>query len=614
MSRDERTMTSDSGSTIDISVFSGWNSAIVPCRSTLQKLAGTTEDEFLQIGSQLQDFYHRSSEITSMANQLVETVSGEQIQTLIDRLRQMLADMEAYITSARGQSAASCSSLERILTLLDQVSQPLEGFQKLTKTLRMLGISTKIESSRLGELGLGFLTLALDVEKLSHLVSEKSSNILNHRQLLARMIDDNLQIVHNSETAQDRELGGVLSSTSGNLEELVSVNSRCGVLGSLVSSVSAEVSDNISEVVSSMQMHDMTRQQVEHIVEALERLSGKLQEAFAAAPDDDRCRKLIIEAGDVCELQSAQLRFASSELCGAVHSIVDNLRDVANKQALMASESLSTTGVVDSAGGSFMDNISKGMGKVTTVLAGCASADREMAVTLSKVAETMQEVSGFVSDIEEIGSEIDLIALNSQVKAAHTGTEGAALGVLAEAIKRLSDDAIAQTELVSQTLVQVNDSTEHLFHDATEETEQLGARIVVMEEELTEILAALGSMNSELMSLLSSLGQRVGRLTSDIEQATSSIDVHERVRLMADEAMASLDAIVSKAREIEPASLEFKDNLRHMEERYTMDSERHIHEAIARKRSGGAAGVSLVKVKETVKVDESEFGDNVDLF
>jgi len=613
MSRDEQIMTT-SASTLDTTVIAGWNAAIGPCRSTLEKLAGTTEDEFLQIGSQMQDFYHRSSEITAMANRLVETVSGDQIQTLIDRLRQMMADMEAYLASARSQSAASCGSLEHILQLLDQVSQPLVGFQKLTKTLRMLGISTKIESSRLGELGLGFLTLALDVEKLSHLVSEKSSNILSHRQLLARMIDDNLHIVRNSETAQDRELSGVLAETSGSLEELVSVNSRCGSFGLLVSSVSAEVSDNISEVVSSMQMHDMTRQQVEHIVEALERLSVKLQDSVADATDQERYRKLIIEAGDVCELQSAQLRFAASELCGAVHSIVDNLRDVASKQALMASESLSTTGVVDSTGGSFMDNISAGMGTVTTVLAGCASSDREMAVTLSKVAETMQEVSGFVSDIEEIGSEIDLIALNSQVKAAHTGTEGAALGVLAEAIKRLSDDAIAQTELVSQTLVQVNQSTEHLFHDATEETEQLGARIVTMEEELSEILSALGSMNSDLMSLLASLGQRVGQLTSDIEAATSSIDVHERVKQMADEAMVSLDTIVLKAREMEPASLEFKDNLRHMEERYTMDSERHIHEAIARKRSGGAAGISLVKVKETAKVDESEFGDNVDLF
>jgi methyl-accepting chemotaxis protein len=603
----------DTAASTDTSVIEEWHAIILPSSETLQNLAGTTEDEFLQIGSQMQDFYHRSSEITSMANQLVDSVSGDQVQSLIDRLRQMMGDMEAYIASARNQSSVSCATLEQILGLLDQVSQPLIGFQKMTKTLHMLGISTKIESSRLGEMGLGFMTLALDVEKLSQLVSEKSSSILSHRHLLAKMITDNLRIVGNNETLQDKELSGVLTSTSNSLEELVSVNSRCSSFGSLVSSVSAEVSSNISEVVSSMQMHDMTRQQVEHIVEALERLSEKLRNCSGTSPDQDSYRKLIIEAGDVCELQSAQLRFAASELCGAVRSIVDNLRDVASKQSLMASESLSTTGVADSSGGSFMDAMSRGMGTVTGVLASCAKSDREMSATLLKVADTMREVSGFVTDIEDIGSEIDLIALNSQVKAAHTGKEGAALGVLAEAIKRLSDDAIIQTGLVSQTLIQVNQSTEHLFHDASEETEQLGARIAVMECEISEILAALGRMNSDLMSLLSGLGQRVGRLTEDIERFTADIDVHVRVEGMATDAMANLDRIVAAARELEPASLEFKDNLRHMEERYTMDSERHIHEAIARKRGGGTAVASVAVVKNAV-TDDSEFGDNVDLF
>jgi methyl-accepting chemotaxis protein len=609
-----RTMTIETGAPADTAVIEEWYATLGPSRTTLQELAGTTEDEFLQIGSQLQDFYQRSSEITSMANDLVESVSGEEIHLLIERLRQMMADMEAYLASTRSQSSVSCESLEQILVLLDQVSHPLEGFQKLTKTLRMLGISTKIESSRMGETGLGFLTLALDVEKLSHLVSEKSTNILSHRQLLARMISDNLHIVRSSEAVQDKELGGVLANTAASLEELVSVNCRCSSFGSLVSSVSAEVSGNISEVVSSMQMHDMTRQQVEHIVEALERLSLKLQTVIGGAVEPDNYRKLIIEAGDVCELQSAQLRFAASELCGAVRSIVDNLQDVASKQALMASESLTTAGVADSTGGSFMDAISRGMATVTAVLAACGRSDRDMAVTLSKVADTMREVSDFVTDIEEIGSEIDLIALNAQVKAAHTGKEGAALGVLAEAIKRLSDEAIIQTELVSHTLVQVNQSTEHLFQEATEETDHLGARIVTMEQEISDILAALGSMNSNLISLLSGLGQRVGLLTTDIERATATIDVHDRVAHMADGAMASLDKIVATARTLEPASLEFKDNLRHMEERYTMDSERHIHEAIARKRGGGSHASSHVTKAVAATVDDSEFGDNVDLF
>jgi hypothetical protein len=82
---------------------------------------------------------------------------------------------------------------------------------------------------------------------------------------------------------------------------------------------------------------------------------------------------------------------------------------------------------------------------------------------------------------------------------------------------------------------------------------------------------------------------------------------------MADGVLRDLTKIVEQSRQIEPASSEFKKNLRHMEEHYTMESERHIHEALARKRSGKSAG-EVQLAPETTAVDNSEFGNNVDLF
>jgi len=593
-----------------------WYEVIVPAIATLKSMAGTTEDEFLQIGSLLQGFYQRSSEITGMSNRLVEAVSGESVQSIIAQLRQTMADMEAYLRNAHGQRDDSRQTLERILDLLGQVSHPLVGFQKMYKTLRMLSTSTKIESARLGELGSGFLHLALDVEKLSYQVNDKTGNILNQRQQLAAMINENLQAMLSSGTSRDANVAEILSSTASSLDGLVSANERCTKFGGLVSSISSEVSCNISEVVASMQAHDITRQQVEHIVEALERLTVDLQNFGSASLDTERSRSLIIETGDVCELQSAQLRHASSELHKAVCSIVDNLRDVASQQMHMTSESINVTGVADSSGHSFVDGMSRGLSTVINELANCANNDREMSVTMSKVAGTIGEIAGFVTDIEEIGSEIDLIALNSQIKAAHTGREGAALGVLAEAIKRLSLDAVIQTEAVAHTLSRVNEVTDHLFVEVDPGKGDLLTQVTTLENELKEILGTLGGMNADLSVLLAELNNRVSTLSDDIERATGGIDVHERNTAMAEKVINILDGIVDKARNLAPASTEFKENLRHMEERYTMESERHIHETIARNRSGMPA--ALISKNEPAKVEtggtESEFGDNVDLF
>lgn len=594
-----------------------WRKSIAPAIDTLRVMAGTTEDEFLQMGSQLQSFYQRSVDITRMAGELMDIVSGERLQMLIGRLRQMMSDMEEYLASARNRSGDSFTTLEQVQNLLEQLTTPLEGFQKMNKTLRMLSISTKIESSRLGDLGSGFVNLAMDVEKLSHQVNEKSATILNHRQLLAVTIQSNLKSVHSSEAAQDAEVRGALSKTAASLQELIAVTDRCSSFGSMVSEVSADVSANISEVVSSQQTHDITRQQVEHVVEALEKLSANLAVVEEAVLDDESGRALVIESGDVCELQEAQLRFATSELYAAVCTIVENLRDVASKQSSMAHESLSVAGVADSGSGSFVDDLRQGMSSVTSVLVGCAKSDHDIATTMQSVAATIQQITGFVEDIEYIGSEIDLIALNSQIKAAHTGREGAALGVLAEAIKRLSDEAVRQTESVASTLNVIHTTTEHLTVESFGEEAGSGGLISAMEAELSEILHTLGVMNDELFGLLAGLGQNVQSLTEDVESATSGIDVHERIKNMAGGVLTDLERIVEQARHIEPASSQFKQNLRHMEEHYTMESERHIHEAIARKRGGHQAASAHQPETSTAQADtqsDSEFGDNVDLF
>jgi methyl-accepting chemotaxis protein len=589
-----------------------WQGVLSPAIETLRRMAGTTEDEFLQIGAEVQGFYQRSADITLTSKQLLEVVSGERVQTLTGRLQQMMADMEAYLTEARTRSRESCSTLEQVQLLLDDLSEPLDGFQKMDKVLRMLSISTKIESARLGEMGSGFINLAMDVEKLSHQVNNKSAAILAHRNVMATMISSNLSGVRSSETAQDAKVISSLNSTASSLKELVSVNERCSQFGITVSTISTEVTANISEVVSSLQMHDMTRQQVEHIVEALERLLADLNDSAVTTIDENRCQTLIVGSGDVCELQEAQLRFSSSELYKAVCTIVDNLRDVAYKQSLIADETRNVAGVAEtSSGGSFVDVMSHGMNAITATLTSCASADRDMSDTMTKVAQTIGEIATFVTDIEMIGSEIDLIALNAQVKAALTGPEGAALGVLAEAIKRLSDEAVRQTDSVAATLKKIHTTTEHL--SAGSEEEQLGNRITFMQEEVAEVLRALAEMNGELFSILTDLSRQVTTLTDDVEITTSGIDVHERTKAMSDGVLASLGQIVTQSRRIVPASSEFKQNLRHMEQRYTMESERHIHEALARKRSGQSAVVEQQTAASSYGSD-SEFGDNVDLF
>lgn len=586
-----------------------WHTRLEPTLQILKRFAGQTEDQFLELGERLQDFAIRSGNISSAASDLVEVVAGDESRHLTTQLQQLFTDMETYLEQVRVQGEASCNILQQVLSQLDTVVQPLEGFQKMDKALRMLSISTKIESARIGELGAGFTTLALDVEKLSHAVNEKSAGIMAQRQSLELLIRDNLEKVRTTGVGQHADAARILTDVSSGINTVLSLNETCSQAGTLARQTAAEVSEEIASVVSSMQFHDITRQQVEHVIEALE----KLRQHTCARPDEikpEACQPLVAETGDICELQAAQTRHAADQLAKATLAILGSLQSIAQQQNQVSLQLQSAlTGDVGSSDASLLAAMQRNMREVITILNRCAAADAQLSAAMAEVATTTTQISGFVSDIEAVGSEINLIALNAQIKAAHTGPQGAALGVLAEAIKRLSLDAVVQTEDVSGTLKAINSITVDIQHKSEEEQRSV-QQVAAMEQEAEQIISRLGRITATLHDRLSSLTSTATALSEEINTVTASVHVHEEASRLAHEAETVLEQIYREARALVPASPEFSNNLRHMEQRYTMESERMIHEMMAVRHG------ATVKLhgKQQSSSGDSGFGDNVDLF
>lgn len=590
-----------------------WRGRILPAIDMIKRAAGTTEDEFLQIGTRMQELYAQSQDSSRLASRLVTLVSDDDYYAMVAALRRMTGEMGEYLEASRLQNAESCDSLGQILDLLETASGPLAAFRKMDKTLRMLGISTKIESARLGEAGNGFTTLAVDVEKLSCLVREKTDCIKSQRELLGGMLVKHLQTGKESKLLQDAEACARLSAATKSFDELSDLNARCSSCGELAGHVSTGVSASISEVVSSLQIHDMMRQQMEHVTEALERLVGNVDAVSGIDGNDARFREVVGQTGDVCELQVAQLQNATSELHDSVVSVIANLRDIGERQSQLSGEIMNATGADGASGNYFFTDLRSVLSGLGAVLRRCAETDNLFFETLRKVAGTISEISAFVSSIEEISSEIDLIALNAQIRAAHTGQEGLALGVLAEGIKTLSREASPQADALLQTLAGISKVTGALVRKAESELTVLGERLIGMEGKLDECVSSLEQMNETVSSLLGDLVSSVGGLNGEISQLTSGITVHDSVAELALLVSSGLEEVVSQARAVVPATNEFHENLRHMATHYTMQSERRIHEAIARRHSGVAEECAV----QTLGLDDggdSEFGDNVDLF
>lgn len=581
----------------------------------MNALAGSTEEEFLRLGASLHDFQQRAGDITAIAQEVVNLVAGEEIVSGIKSLERIVGRMECSLRNAIGKNEQSSSTLSRLNEVLDDLETPLSGFRKINKMLRMLGISTRIESTRLAEGAEGFDNLAGDVQQLYVQINEKASSVNDLRKVLNVVIGQTIDRVRGIEAEQRAETGTMLDKASSSLGVLTDVNEKCSKVAASITTASQEVSRIIAEVVMSMQFHDITRQQIEHAAEAIVEICGLMEGSSVTVMGEGDPNAVMGDALDIFELQAAQLSHASSELAEAVEKILDNLLSIAAMEESISVETREIAGSADETGSSFFKEMNKNLTNVADALQRNAAENRELVIALEGVDGTVEEISLFVKSIETIGEEIELIAINAQIKAARTGNDGAALGVLAEAIQRLSLEARTETGSITAMLQSITDTSGELCRDVGAETSALETEVLEITADLGDLLRMLQKVNGNFISLLESVDLSVESLKSDIGNVTAKITVHQRTESVLGKVIDELESLASIMMPLVQSSTNATSSVSigDLSGRYTMHSERKIHERVAAARNGKDSGIAVVPMHPQVE-SASEFGDNIELF
>lgn len=591
-----------------------WSPLLSSSLGTLRQLAGSTEQDFLRIGSQMQEAYMHTAALSQTARQLVEIAGGSRIGELMVQLRQMLSEMAAYLDQAQQRSVDNCNQIARVGTVLKQVGQPVEDFRRMAKQLYIFEVLIRIESTYLKEMGAEFLNLAADIRKLSSQIKGKTSSIKKNIDTLQTTVGDNSRYFEQEIHLGEQRKTGAITNTEQSLSSLESIHQNYIQSGSVIESISTKNSEDISEIVQSLQMQDSYRQQVEHVLEAIEGLEPFFQAtaAPAAGEADHLDREAILKVGDVCEIQHAQLKFAGISLYNSVETIIAKLGNIRQSQHEITND-ISTGASTKLQGHSFLGEITANMSAVTGLLQEYGRTTTTMDEMMRNVLGTMGEITTFVHDVEQFGSEIIQIALNARIKAVCTGQEGAAMSSLSDEVGQLSKDAIRRTDIISQALGEIQTITESIAGESDPEQTTLADQLNQMQSQLDQLLAALEQVGGELHALIKQMHLQGESLAKEFDQITRGISVHKRTQQMAAGVLEKLEQVFMASRKMYPASEAFKEELHSLAARYTMESERRIHAEIARKHGVTIQETSRPK-KNQPSPAASEFGENVDLF
>jgi methyl-accepting chemotaxis protein len=566
----------------------------------LRALISSTESDFLSIGAGLGAISSQARRTSEVASSVAGLVVGEEVTNGTKRLHAVFDLVDEYSHASHTRLQGSTKNLQTILGMMAAVHTPLSAFKKIVKHLHVLGVSTKIESARFTNNDRSFDVLAENVEKLSVVIASRSDAIFRGMASLNGAIENTLSRIAAFKDSKHGRMERMSDSLAVNLSVLSKKRLLSSEVARRLAAQSKDVSGSISDVVSLLQVHDIARQQIEHVVETFDEIT---REPRNDNVKDDNVSDILRDIGEV---QIGQLTHAKNELVSAIHQAIEELSGIAHHVSTISKETITLASAESENGSSFLFELNQSISSVIASFERNREADKELSQAVASVTDTIGALSRLVNDIEDIGSEIELIALNARVKAAAAAEDGAALGVLAEAIKDLSDDARSQTLSVTDTLKEIGDVARRFTED------NHGDGIEKNPEEIARNLEGLhdflDTSHKSLLALLSDLTRESGQLTGAIETIVNNITAHTRTDELINSVVSDLKEFVACSRTLAPRGEVNKGSeyLKNMASRYTMHQERNVHQSSV--HPGVAIAVSLKK-----NISDG-LGDNVELF
>jgi methyl-accepting chemotaxis protein len=569
----------------------------------LQQFLDISENDFLVIGGKLRDYQGLCNKINNLAKNIIQTIGTEILSSGITELGFLMNTIGEHLTNSAQSIEKEKNELLKIQNKLSCIEDNLDGFDKIVKTLRMLGISSKIESARLNLMDGGFFLLAETVEKMSIEIGERKLSIKVKSRHLVQQVTKSFGDILGLETEQQKQNKKFKNSAASSLESFKQKNLVCVNAIGEMNIVGTNLTEYLRNIVEAVQFHDITRQQLQHVCEVIVELVQKVN-------DDNNYNdnELFSHVYDNSQLQASQLYNTLQDFTKSVMSIIDSLKEVESGTHQLFDLSRKIIGFESSQNKMNHNLFEQELIFITDSLQKSLLIDQNLDTSISDILSVVTDLVKQIETIEEVGDEIELIALNARVKAIHLGTDGEALSVLAEAIQKLSMDAKEQTVEIFELLKTVDNLSGNMrseFTDARHQTS--GILLQTTLEDMNRLVASIKEVENNAMVEINKLDEIVNFFKDELQSTINNISIHVSAEQILSPLTTELHSISDELQSRFKIDSQRIKNTSDIMGKYTMQSEREVHTKFTKASDDAAGRIGIVN-------DSDGLGDNIELF
>ncbi|MGC2112394.1 MAG: hypothetical protein WA655_22945 [Candidatus Korobacteraceae bacterium] len=577
-----------------------WNESLGQVIADLDLLNHNTEQDFLRIGEKLVEFIQSVDLISSDLSALTNWEAGLRASRALTHSLDRSMEMSSRHTVSHG----NLGGMRHEAGLLKRT---LSGFQDIVQTFHTIGLLTRIETTRLGSAGCEFSDLADDVKSLATNVQSRVESTLNIADSLVPPIEKAMQEIVSRQEEQAKYLPSLISETRASLSSLRKAESQGHESSVRLEAQYKAISEAFKKLIVSLQFHDITRQQLEHVMESLRHFHADSAEKNDSILRDQRGVAIVLT------LQSSQLGDAAEKFAVAVASVMHNLDDIGTHVLKMAEESRTLSGLSEHGDSSFFLRIEQGCTAILSSLVDCNRAESTTLAARRGLAETISRMRGPIEQIEEFEDRMHLVALNARICASNLGESGTVLSALADSMKERAVESRERTGALIKTLESMSEAS---ATSGPGELDSAGepASLDRCMEEMRAAVQDLHVSTDQSFSRIAQIIARGAHLGENISQTRKGFSVGAVFSQSISRARKTLNKLEQGLQTGVSCDVEIalESTLADFAKQYTMQAEREVHQGVTRVAAvptGMQAKTSYIAYQET-----TEIGENVEFF
>tara|TARA_R110002020_G_scaffold993_5_gene4920 strand:+ start:4703 stop:6424 length:1722 start_codon:yes stop_codon:yes gene_type:complete len=542
------------------------------------------EKAFLDGGDVLVSVMDILDRLVQRLDHLIETFDGQTATTTIEGLKGTISllsdlpDLQSSQQSAFAVIGADCSSTVKHVA----------DMREIIRYLRIFAITMKVTGAGLE----GFTEFS---DEIRERIQSGSLRVDHFAEQLAQM---RATLVSASQVSDliGSEFRSTVPQIVADLEssagKMAQQHQDMGAVAGKAKAVANGVKKKIAQVLSALQIGDVTRQRIEHIRAALtliDTLQGHADEAPSSATRLARAATRMVNA----QLQETVEQF--QQQCGAITAILSSFSadatEIMRLHDLLAQD-------ISGADRNVLLAMEREIAHACDLMARVKAGSRDGDAMVASVMETSEELLQGIEIIRAIKTDIHYMALNSSIRCARLGVAGLAVNVVSgelrihAAMLEVPADAIVNglrsIEASAKTLTSARSTTNGDFDGS-----------------LNEALTAIRTISGAMQTGLEAFAQESEQVFVRITGAVAKLDFQEK---LGQSLAACVEMSQANADDQDEDDLVIDDLVQDISSQifslYTMAEERAIH-----RRFLPLDETRTDKAAVPAAADEDEFAD-----